>query len=87
MMLTIWQGYEPHQAVTTRLYFLDAHFPDDKLDIALRWLIKNKLTGKSFVDWVSERCIGSNLEMHRELMKHVEREKTVRKLYAVKDIK
>lgn len=87
LMLKIWHGYEPFHAITGRLFYLEAHFPNDRLDDALRYLVRNRLTGKSFIDFVEGDCAGSNLEMHRRLIAASENEKKLRKLFAWKDVR
>jgi hypothetical protein len=62
----------PAHEVSWRLHFLDNHFPPDKLDRALRWLIKNDLVGKKFVMWFKSECKNSDLEMHRYLLRVVD---------------
>ena len=54
--------------VTLRLYFLDSHFPPNKLDDALRWLVNSRIIGYSFVSWWTNVCKSSDLEMHRILL-------------------
>lgn len=51
-----------------RLHFLEEHFPLEKLDAALRWLINENFTGVRFVNWFKHSCKGSDLEMHRVLL-------------------
>jgi hypothetical protein len=84
--LGIWAGMSPPHGITTRLHYLDSHFPKAKLPYALNWLIRNKLIGQRFIDWVDFDCVGSNLEMMRRLMAAVEREKVLRPLTAEKDL-
>lgn len=54
--------------IAMRLQFLQDHFPPDKLDSALRWLINNNLVGKRFVAWFQHVCRSSDLELHRLLL-------------------
>lgn len=61
--------------VCQRLYFLDQHFPLEKLDAALRWLIDNGLTGRKFLAWYQAACKGSDLELHRTLLSVVDNAK------------
>lgn len=63
----------PHE-IAHRLHFLDTHFPQAKLAAALSWLIKSNLMGTRFAHWVEFELHGSNLELHRELLRRVERD-------------
>jgi hypothetical protein len=87
LYLAVWNGLNPPHAVTTKLHYLDAFFPRTKLEAALKYLIKNQLTGAKFVEWYADTCSGSDLEMHRELMKQVERTRIRRALTAAKDLR
>lgn len=87
LFLKIWQGYEPFHDVTARLFYLDVHFPEAMLDAALEWLVRNRLTGRQFVQFVQGDCAGSNLELHRRLLAKVEHEKSLRRIYAGKDFR
>ena len=53
--------------ITMRLHFLCDHFQPDKLDSALKWLVKNNAIGKRFILWFDHVCSGSDLEMVRIL--------------------
>jgi hypothetical protein len=90
LFLTITAGFHPAESrfheIATRLYYLDVHFPENKLNAALQWLIANKLTGARFVEWAKGDCAGSNLEMHRLLLSRIEKE-TKTKLFFEKDFK
>ena len=77
LFLKLWAGYEPHQKVTTPLYYLYAHFPRDRLGDALLWLIRNKKTGIFFVSFYYE-CGGSVLSLHKKLLTLLDKEKSVR---------
>jgi hypothetical protein len=81
LYLSIWAGYEDTHSITTRFHYLDAHFPDEKLNAALNWLLRNQLTGKRFVEFVRAECFNSNLELHRKLLEKINVEKGVRILY------
>ena len=87
LYLKVWAGYFPFDDVGHCLHFIDCHFPEDKLEYALRWLIRNKITGKSFIDWFRDKCGGRNLEMHRELLKGVENERDSRCILVIKDFR
>lgn len=86
LYLAIWAGRRPVHDVTEKLHYLDSFFPRAKLEEALRYLVKNKLVGDSFVQWWMGDCHGSNLEMHRVLIQKVERERRTRAL-TQKDLK
>jgi hypothetical protein len=74
-------------SVAQRMYYLDLHFPPEKLESALNWLVRNNLTELRFVHWFDSDCAGSNLEMHRNLTMRVERDSYTRQLFASKDLK
>lgn len=59
--------------ITLRLHFLDNHFPLEKLDLALGWLVQHNYTGRSFLLWFEHVCKNSDLEMHRILLSIVEK--------------
>ena len=80
LYLSVWGGVSPPHGVTARLHYLDTHFPRLKLEAALKWLVRNKLTGQRFVDWIEMECFGSQLEMHRKLLQMVEKERHTRHL-------
>ncbi len=86
-MLTIWAGVMPVHPVTSPLFYLDTHFPREKLDSALIWLIKNGLVGERFVALIHEQCAGSNLELLRYLLQKVEKTADLRPLVAHKDVR
>lgn len=87
LFLKIWAGYQPYHAVTQRLYYLDSHFPPNKIGFALTRLLRHGLKGRAFVDWFAEACGGSDLEMMRVLMSWAENEKKTRALYLAGDLK
>lgn len=60
--------YQDIHAITHRLHFLDNHFPPNKLDQALAWLVLNGTVGAKFIRWFKEECKSSDLEMHRMLL-------------------
>lgn len=78
MMLVIVNNDEANlHAVTQALYFLYVHMPAAKLEASLNWLVKNKLIGKRFIDFLAE-CSQSEeknsyLELHRRLLKEIEK--------------
>jgi hypothetical protein len=72
LFLTIWAGHADTHSITTRFHYLDCHFPPAKLDAALSWLVRNRLTGQRFVEFVRHDCHNSNLEMHRKLLEKVD---------------
>lgn len=57
--------------ITTKLHFLENHFPPKHLNKALIWLINNGIVGKKFSKWFNETC-KTELEMHRLLLSIVE---------------
>ncbi len=71
----IIDSYADIHPITHRLHFLDNHFPPEKLDKALAWLISNDTTGRKFVSWFTVECKGSDLEMHRLLLSAVDNQK------------
>lgn len=64
--------YPDIHPITYRLHFLNDHFPPNKLDRALTWLISNQTTGAKFVSWFKVECKNSDLEMHRLLLSAVD---------------
>ena len=78
LMLRVWAGHKPHNAITTTLHHLDCHFPPDKLDYAYRWLIANKITGKAFEDFIVGECGGSRLLVHRRLLEAITKSAVVK---------
>lgn len=80
--LKIWAGVTPVHAITLPLHYIDSHFPREKIILALDHLLKKGIVGTNFVEWFNTKCQSSHLEMHRELLKFVEREKRTRRLFA-----
>lgn len=72
LMMKIIDNHHDVHPVAMRLYFLFDHFPPNKLDKVLTWLVSNRLTGFSFVSWFNSECKGSDLEMHRFLLSVVD---------------
>lgn len=72
--------------ITMRLFFIEDHFPTEKVESALKWLIKNNYTGSKFVSWFNSECQGSDLIMHRKLLEIVNNE-DVTKVIAGKNFK
>lgn len=70
--LRVVGDHPDRHAIAHRLHYLDCHFPEHKLDAAITWLIRANLTGARFVQWVDGELHGSNLELHRELLKRIE---------------
>lgn len=68
----ILNGEQNFNPITLRFHFLEDHFPKDKLDLALVWLIKNNVVGKAFLTWFKAQCHGSDLEMHSRLLSIVQ---------------
>lgn len=66
-MLTVLDGYQPHQFITTALHFLDLHLPRAMLLPGLELLKKNRLTGKNLADLIVGEFGGDNLEFMRWL--------------------
>ncbi len=73
--------------ITMQLYYLDDHMPPHQLDVALNWLIDNRIVGKLFVDWFHNVCAGSSLEMIRILLVVVNNSKENVRLIAGKNFK
>lgn len=90
LMLNIIHNYSEFHEVTSCLYFLDTHFPENKLEAALKYLLAMGLKGDKFVQWFKFDCQGSALEMHRKLLTAVERptdKSEIRKVLAWKDMR
>lgn len=68
------------------LYWINEMFPDDKVEDALRWLIRKGITGNNFEEWFVLTCDKSTLELQRHLLRGVERERHLRRLFP-KDLK
>ncbi len=73
-MLTILDGYKPHQYLTTAMHFLDLHMPRAMLLPGLELLQKNRLTGKKLADFISGELGGDNLEFMRWLQARLVKE-------------
>jgi len=71
--------------VAIHLHFLDNMCPREKLEPALKYLVRKGITGNNFIEWYRTKCKGSDLEMLRELTRAVERDLRLRHL-TVKDI-
>lgn len=67
------------------LEYLAFHMPDRMLVPSLLWLIKNKLTGQKFLDFMAIDCKNSGLELIRYLTMKLEHDRQLRSL-TVKDI-
>lgn len=74
LFLRVVNGVIEHQ-LTYRLSFLNEHFPTEKLDAALEWLIANGHVGRGFVQWFKVECKASDLEMLRLLTSVVDNAK------------
>lgn len=75
--LKVWDGYEPVHLVTNALYYIYSHFPENKIDPALDWLIRNKKTGTQFVAFWYE-CGGSVLALHKKMLTILDKDKKLR---------
>jgi hypothetical protein len=64
----IINGEKDFHPITLRLHFLNVHFPIDKLNLVLMWLVKNNIVGETFVNWFRVYCHNSDLEMHAKLL-------------------
>lgn len=64
--------------ITLRLHFLNDHFPPDKLDAALRWLVSHDLVGRHFVLWFKTQCGNSDLNLHAKLLSVIENQAIAR---------
>ena len=80
LIYRVWGGASDMHAILTKMHYLDSMFPRDKLEPALRYLVRQGITGDRFVDWYGTKCFGSDLEMHRELMRVVETDLMLRPL-------
>lgn len=87
LYLKIWNGVHPVHSVTAPLHYLECMFPREKIIVALKYLVNTGITGNNFIDWYLTKCKGSNLEMHRELLRAVERDRHTRSLLAGKDLR
>lgn len=81
LYITIWNGHKPMHEVLFPLSVLHQKFPKAKLEAACKWLLKNNLTDRKFVEWRRELC-GDNpasyLAMHQRLLKEVEKTRYLR---------
>lgn len=73
----IINGERDFHPITLRLHFLNDHFPPDKIDRALTWLVKYNVVGKAFISWFRMQCHASDLEMHSRLLTVVENVKNI----------
>ena len=87
LFLRIVDNYPAVDEIALRLHFLDNHFPPQLLDSALKWLIANRVTGRKFVYWFKEDRMGSDLEVHRFLLRVVENQKGTLHVIAGKNFK
>lgn len=85
--LRILNDVKDFHPITNRLYFLDDHFPLDKLDVALQWLIDNRIIGRQFLMWFEQECQNSDLEMHRKLLTIVDNIKAIPMIVAHKNFR
>jgi hypothetical protein len=58
--------------VTHALCYLDQNMQKDKLDLALRWLVRNGQTGDTFYWLIKGTCKESYLELVRFLIAKIE---------------
>lgn len=65
------------------LEYLTFHIPERMLVPALEWLVKNKIVGERFIEFIHNDCAKSGLEMIRYLTMRLEKEQKTRKLYAM----
>jgi hypothetical protein len=72
LFLRVLNDEQDLHPITMRFHYLSDHFPDQKLDIALKWLVSNNLVGRRFVAWFKAVCSGSDLEMARVLLSVVD---------------
>lgn len=73
------------EGVLPHLYYLYTHFPRYRLEAALHYLATNKIRGAKFIEFW--RSLGeSDLEVHRYLIKALERIKGERTLIMGKDV-
>jgi len=88
LMLTIWNGDAKLESYAPAMHYLDCHFPENKIELALAWLVKNNLRGKRFTDYLEHDCGGSFLELHRKLLQQVEKAtQDARRIMAGRDFK
>lgn len=84
LMLAVINGnvlVPPHlfqfQVVADKSWGMELIFDD-----CLRWLIKNKLTGHRFVDWIKTEANNSSLIAFAELRRRVTVERELKEIYA-----
>lgn len=58
-----------------------------RCDEALSWLVKNKICGQRFLDFVRMECDNSLLKLGSVLKSKIEKEKELRPLYVGRDVK
>jgi len=73
LMQTIWAGTASTDIYGPAMHYLDCHFPKNKIELALSWLVSNKLIGKRFDEFFQDDCRGSNLQLHSRLLAQVEK--------------
>lgn len=81
----IKDNHENKQLFAYYLEYLTFVLPQARVLPALEWLVKNKITGEKFVQFIRHECQLSPLEFVRHVTMRLEREKTLRHLH-VKDI-
>lgn len=82
LYLQIRNGHSNVSSFAYYLEYLTFHMPEKMLEPALKWLVRNQLTGQKFLDFVQGECARSGLELIRNLTMRLEREKKVRALTA-----
>lgn len=82
LLFKIWAGYNPVADITYYLEYISLHLPEERLEPALEWLIKNELTGKRFAQFVEFECGRSALELIKQVTKGIERTKGLRTIMA-----
>lgn len=87
LYLHVLNDAEPIHQITGPLHYLDCMFPREKLEEALKILVRKGITGRNFIEWFHTKCGASGLEMHRQLIKEVERARYARKLFASQDLR
>lgn len=79
-MLKIMEG--EHQ-VTVYLHHLDGYLRCDEM---LAWLVRNRLTGKEFLNWAKFHFGASILDMPRYILKRLEKTEGPRPIFLGKDL-
>lgn len=77
----VWSGYPESATFAYYLEYITFHLPPERLIPALQILIKNKLVGPRFLDFVQDDCNRSGLELVRQLTMRLEHEKKLRPIY------